>query len=84
MIVINKKRITFIFFMLFLSIISAFVNNKKVNIVPTSSLPITNKVIILDAGHGKPDEGVLWLPKTQATNLLQEKLLTNGIKTLYN
>ena len=30
---------------------------KSVQIVPTMSVPVTNKVIILDAGHGIPDEG---------------------------
>ena len=25
--------------------------------IPTVSLPVSNKVIVLDAGHGKPDEG---------------------------
>lgn len=30
---------------------------KNVQIVPTMSVPVTNKVIILDAGHGIPDEG---------------------------
>lgn len=30
---------------------------KRVDIVPTMTLPVTNKVIILDAGHGVPDEG---------------------------
>lgn len=27
------------------------------NTIPTVSLPVSNKVIVLDAGHGKPDEG---------------------------
>lgn len=27
------------------------------NAISTSSLPVSNKVIVLDAGHGKPDEG---------------------------
>lgn len=30
---------------------------KNVDIVPTMALPVTNKVIVLDAGHGIPDEG---------------------------
>ena len=83
MIIINKKRLTFIFLMIVVSVISFEMRGKK-DYVSVSSLPVTNKVIVLDAGHGKPDERALRLPKTQATNLLQEKLLTNGIKTLYN
>lgn len=30
---------------------------KRVDIVPTMSVPVTNKTIVLDAGHGIPDEG---------------------------
>lgn len=30
---------------------------KHYEIIPVMSLPVTNKVIILDAGHGTPDEG---------------------------
>jgi hypothetical protein len=29
-------------------------NNK---VIPTNALPITNKIVVLDTGHGKPDEG---------------------------
>ena len=28
-------------------------NNK---VIPTNALPITNKEVVLDVGHGKPDE----------------------------
>ena len=57
MIFINKKRISFIILALFISIISFSINNKKGNVISVSSLPVTNKVIVLDAGHGFPDEG---------------------------
>ena len=57
MVVINRKRIIFVFLLLIVfSVIFSFMNSSK-KIVPASSLPVTNKVIILDAGHGKPDEG---------------------------
>ena len=65
MIIINKKRLTFIFLMIVVSVISFEMRGKK-DYVSVSSLPVTNKVVVLDAGHGKPDEGVLWLPKIQA------------------
>ena len=56
MVVINRKRIIFVFLLLIVfSVIFSFMNSSK-KIVPASSLPVTNKVIILDAGHGKPDE----------------------------
>ncbi len=32
-------------------------NLTDVKIVPVVSVPVTNKVIVLDAGHGLPDEG---------------------------
>lgn len=57
MIMINKKRITLIIMVLFVSIASYTVTVKKNDLVTTSSLPVTNKVIVLDAGHGQPDEG---------------------------
>lgn len=61
MIIIDKKRI-----LITLSVValSMFVftfqianTNKNINIVQTVALPVSNKVIVLDAGHGKPDEG---------------------------
>ena len=57
MIIINKKRMGFIFLVLIISVISYSIKQNNQNIVSVSSLPVTNKVIILDAGHGQPDEG---------------------------
>ena len=62
MIIINKKRILFITSIVFTSIfIFTFVLQTakfyKQSTVPTVSLPVSNKVIVLDAGHGIPDEG---------------------------
>jgi len=31
--------------------------NKDSKVIPTVTLPVTNKVIVIDAGHGIPDEG---------------------------
>ena len=58
MIIINKKRISIIFIMLAISVLSYGIayNKDKRDTITTSSLPVTNKVIVLDAGHGKPDE----------------------------
>ena len=58
MYVINGKRVLFIFVSLLISFISFFSFNKNESIM-TSSLPISNKLIILDAGHGYPDEGAI-------------------------
>ena len=38
--------------------VSNIMNNK---VIPANALPITNKVVVLDAGHGKPDEGAVRL-----------------------
>lgn len=62
MFVINKKKIllwtgvifTFIFIY---SITSYNVNNTKKETITTVALPVNNKVIVIDAGHGVPDEG---------------------------
>ena len=40
----------------FLCIICIQMYNDKLKVQETISLPNTNKVIIIDAGHGKPDE----------------------------
>lgn len=58
MIMIHKKRVYLVILAVFLSISTYIITTKKDNnIITTSSLPVTNKTIILDAGHGKPDEG---------------------------
>ena len=36
---------------------------KQEKTLATNALPITNKIIVIDAGHGKPDEGDLLLHK---------------------
>ena len=58
MIVVHKKRIIQICSVLCLTItlISIKTTFKKQKIVPTVNLPVTNRVVVLDAGHGKPDE----------------------------
>lgn len=57
MLIISKKRIYFILVSFLVAIASFIGTNQKEKSILTSSLPVTNKVIILDAGHGKPDEG---------------------------
>ncbi len=56
MILLRKKRITFIVFSVFLSILVFTLIKDKKEIVPTVSLPVSGKTIVIDAGHGKPDE----------------------------
>lgn len=58
MILLNKKRILFISSIILCSIISfSFVNQHLTKSELVSSTPVTNHVVILDAGHGNPDGG---------------------------
>ena len=61
MIVLNKKRISLIVTSIFLSIFIFTLITDKSKIydkyVSTVSLPVSDKVIVVDAGHGVPDEG---------------------------
>ncbi|MGN1303276.1 MAG: N-acetylmuramoyl-L-alanine amidase CwlD [Clostridia bacterium] len=62
MVVINRKKIIFwagiIATFIFMYSITAYnVNNTKNKTVATVALPVNNKVIVIDAGHGVPDEG---------------------------
>lgn len=57
MIILKRKRIVFILSMVLvsMSIFMFQVADKEVTI-ETVGLPVSNKVIVIDAGHGKPDE----------------------------
>ena len=64
MIVITKKQIiktmSFMFVGMFTILFCSMqfnINEKRKEVVETSSLPISGKVIVVDAGHGVPDEG---------------------------
>jgi len=58
MILLNRKRLIILASMIFMSIIACTVtltNNNKT--ITTAALPVSNKVIVIDAGHGYPDNG---------------------------
>ena len=61
MIMIGRKRITWLGGMVLLAMLCFTFQSAKLEenavAVPTVALPVTNRVIVLDAGHGKPDEG---------------------------
>lgn len=57
MIVLNRKRITIVVVSVFISIFVFVLATEKKEMLPTVTLPVSGKTIILDAGHGKPDEG---------------------------
>ena len=53
---LNKKRMLTIMVCFALTLFIASITGRK-ETIETVALPIENKVIILDAGHGFPDEG---------------------------
>ena len=61
MIILNKKRITLIlsgiFLSIFVFILTTGKNTEQTNYISTVSLPASGKTIVIDAGHGVPDEG---------------------------
>ncbi len=67
MIVINKKRIQIILSCIAIAIFAfAFPiiskekeekNETKQNAIATTATPVSGKTIVIDAGHGVPDEG---------------------------
>ena len=57
MIVLNKKRIAIVVMSVFVSIFAFIFVTDKQEMIPTVSLPVSGKTIVIDAGHGKPDEG---------------------------
>ena len=57
MFIINKKRISFILLIITISVISFSISSNSENTIETVSLPVSNKTVVLDAGHGYPDEG---------------------------
>ena len=64
MFIISKKRILVITMGIFISIFSIlFMQDINLDTVETVSLPISGKVVVVDAGHGVPDEGAFLLHK---------------------
>ena len=65
MILISKKRIQISMICLIIAVFTfslQIANNKNTtkedkNTLQTTSTPVSGKTVILDAGHGKPDEG---------------------------
>lgn len=61
MIILRKRRIFFIFGFLILSFSFCFLANSKTvenrtyDITQVSTIPVTEKVIVIDAGHGGED-----------------------------
>ncbi len=89
---IVSKRIILASFFVFISFgVYGIINviQKQEKVVTTNALPITNKVVIIDAGHGKPDSGATGFNGTteQALNLeitlkLQKLIEQSGGKVI--
>ena len=58
MIILSKKRIMLVTSIIMVAMFTFVIQTKSrtTNVVQTVALPVSNKVIVLDAGHGKPDE----------------------------
>ena len=58
MIVLHKKRIIICLYILFISLFTIFyyIASYSQKSLETMALPVSNKVVILDAGHGLPDK----------------------------
>lgn len=60
MIIIRKRRLTFVLTAIFVSVFTYIgLNSNQSKTVQTVGLPVSNKVIIIDAGHGLPDGGTV-------------------------
>ena len=59
MVVLNRKKIIITAMCVFVSVFTFMLSNKdnNKNAIQTVSLPVSNKTIVIDAGHGVPDEG---------------------------
>ena len=51
------KRIAFICCFVVFSLFLSYVSKPKFEVVETMSVPVSNRVIVIDSGHGTPDEG---------------------------
>lgn len=52
------KRLILVTFFVCISVCFCGIINQEKS-VTTNALPITNRTIVIDAGHGKPDEGAV-------------------------
>lgn len=57
MVILNKKRLILITTCIFVSIFTFMLSNSNdKDVIETVNLPVSGKTIVLDAGHGVPDE----------------------------
>lgn len=58
MLVLNRKRISIVILCIMVSIFSFMIatTDKEESSIPTTATPVSGKTIVIDAGHGVPDE----------------------------
>ena len=60
MVVLSKKRVLLVLSCIFIGLLVFTIQiaekEKNTNSIATVALPVSNKVIVIDAGHGVPDE----------------------------
>lgn len=59
MLVLSKKRISLVLVCVFISVFTFMFSTAKKdeNTLQTVTLPVSGKTVVIDAGHGVPDEG---------------------------
>ena len=72
-IIITCISLTIVISAIFLNLKGTLMDEKSDTFLDVNATPITNKVVILDAGHGKPDEGA------ESNNGVTEEALTLNI-----
>lgn len=61
LLILNRKRISLIILVVVLGVFTFAYQEEKQKIEIqeyVTSIPVSDKVVILDAGHGYPDEGI--------------------------
>ena len=83
MIIIDKKKILMLVLGVFCFSTLLFTNlNNVENTILTSTVPVSNRIIVLDAGHGKPDEGTTEEKANLSITLKLQKLLEESGATV--
>ena len=81
---VYKRLILVVFFVCISLCCYGIINviQKQEKSISTNALPITNKIVVIDAGHGKPDEGAFLLYK-ENKQLTFYKCSNRGFLALY-
>lgn len=59
MLVLDKRKIERAMLAIMLGVSIFFIGKNPAYVIPTSSLPVAEHTIVLDAGHGQPDGGAV-------------------------